>query len=616
MNALSWMGVGRVSVALCVALAAAACGGSGGNGAAGGLPPPQGTLDTTPDAFSFPTVGDAGAGVQVMSAAVTVLGINAPASIEVAGGEYRIDNGAFTATPGKLNAGARLMVRVQASIDAGEKASMRVIVGGVEAVFEVITQGAVLANKQVPSAAYPDLAALLPGLQPGDVVDVRPLAGGQPYQPIKFRTAGEAARPIILRGVRVNGRLPQIRGYSNDVGGALKFEGSHHMVLDSFEVTNGSNALNNVDPQAPGRALHCISNQAHHVTVRNTRVFDCMNHGIIGNDNDSGSLTLDRVEVTTSGCDQSEGMVCESGALKHPLYMATDPEANPGSVVRVINSYLHDNIAGETIKSRAQRVEILGNWIESRSNGAQDRALGLYGYDGSEASLAEPIHHDIVGNVIIVEGDRTSSMARFGGDGTGSTFGRTRFVNNTVLLGASYGELNASQPVIRLDREIEAFAAHNNIVQVGGAPAQRTVVLVRENSTLQWASGAPRVLLTHNHVPEGSVLLRTKAATNHTYTFGQTPPAGYVMTDWVRADSPGFVLDTTFTAPDLRLAPGSALRLAGALGTQDTNRAPLHHIPAALLQPTHDAVAAVPGLIRRGDPRSDVATRPVLGAHD
>ena len=612
MNLSSSMFVGRACIALSAVLLTAACGGGGAGGQASG----SGREDVTPDVFSFATVSEANAGVRVVSEPVTVMGIGAPVPIRVVGGEYRVDDGVFTSVPGKVAVGSRVMLAVQASLDPGESSAMLVSIGGVDAVFEVTTRGTVVANKQVPSDDFPTLEALLPGLKPGDVVDVRPLASGQPYPPVKFKTAGKVDRPIILRGVRVNGRLPQIRGYSEDVGGAVKFEGSDHMVLDSFEVTNGANALSNVDPQAPSRALHCISNQAHAVTIRRTRVFDCLNHGILGNDRGSGSLTLDRVEVTTSGCDMDEKMTCESEALKHPVYVATDPEEHPGSVLRVINSYLHDNIAGETIKSRAQRAEIRGSWIESTSNGAQDRALGLYGYQEFEASIAEPIHHDVVGNVIVVDGARTSSMARFGGDGTGSTFGRTRFVNNTVLLGESYGKRDASQPVIRLDGELEAFVAHNNIVQVVGAPEQRNVVLVRENAGLQWMAGGPRMLLTHNHVPEGSVLLRTKGTgSNNTFTFGQTPPPGYELSDWVRAAAPGFLSDASLTEPNLRLAPDSPLRLAEALGTRLTNREPLA-IPDALLQPTHNPVLAVPGLIQRGAARVDAAASPVLGAYD
>lgn len=608
---------GRVGVAVVAALLVAACGGGGGGGGGAQVPPPsQGAADTTPDAFSFAPAVGAAAGAMALSAEVVVLGINAPTTVQVTGGAYRIDNGTFTSAPGKLVAGARLMLQLQASLDAGGKSSMLVSVGGVDAIFEVATNGAVVASKQVPSTQFPALAALLPTLVPGDIVDVRPLANGQPYGPIKFTKAGTPQQPIILRGVRDNnGQLPRIQGFDDAVLGAIKFQGSHHMVLDSFEITNGANALSGASQADRDKALYCIANQAHEVTIRNSRVFNCLNHGILGQDEGSGSLTLDRVEVTTSGCDEDKGMTCardEHGDsdYKHPVYVATDPEEHDGAVFRVLNSYLHDNIAGETIKSRSQRAEIRGNWIESK--GKQDRALGLYGYEPFEASLIKPIHHDVVGNILVVEGG--SSMARFGGDGTGSTFGRTRFVNNTVLLDASYGELNASRPVIRLDGQLEAFIAYNNIFQVGGGAAERKVVLVRENDNLQWATGQPKVLLSHNHVPEHSVVLRLKGDNGAAFVIAQATPPGYLIGSWARAASPGFVLDTTLAAPDLKLKVDSLLRDPSRVGTSVTNVT--FDVPGALQQPTHNPVTVAPGFIGLGAARSDANAKPVLGAYD
>jgi hypothetical protein len=609
--------VHRASVVLLVALLVAACGGGGSSGGNPVNPPPSNGLDITPDAFVFSPVSEAAANALVASGAVLITGIEAPAAVQVTGGEYKVDDGSYTTSEGQITNGGRLTARVQASGDAGEKASVLVSVGGVTAVFEVTTQGAVIANKTVPSAQYPSLTALLPSLKPGDVVDVQPLASGQAYGPIKFRASGTAQQPITIRGVRVGGKLPQIKGYNDDVGGAVKFEGAHHMVLDSFEITNGANANTNTDAAARNGALYCLSNQANHVVLRRSKVFDCINHGILGADEGSGTLTLDQVEVFGAGCDQANNMQCESDAIKHPVYVATDPDAFPGSVLRIRNSYLHDNLAGETIKSRAQRAEIYNNWIESKDDQTykQDRALGLYGYDGATASLSNPIHHDVVGNVIVVVGG--SSMARFGGDDTGSSFGRSRFVNNTVLLGESYGQLNASQPVIRLDGDLDAFVAHNNIFHVGGNPGARKLVLVRENSGLQWATGNPKVLLTHNHVPEGSILLRTKAAPpNNSFGFGDTLPSGYAMSDWVRAASPGFENDSTLTSPKLRLLPSSALRASAMLGTRDTNRAPGFNVAGAQLQPLNNPAVVAPGFVQPGSQRSDKDATPVLGSYD
>jgi hypothetical protein len=609
------MRTGYFSVVLWLALTMISCGGGDGGGGAPVNQSPNSGADTTPDPFSFDPLANVSAGALVASAAVTVNGIEVPAQVEVTGGEYKIDNGVYTTTPGQINNGGRLTLRLQASVDAGGKSSMLVNVGGVTAVFEVTTQGVVLANKSVPSAQYATLALLLPSLVPGDIVDVRPLANGQAYPPVKFRTPGTPSQPIIIRGVRDNGKLPQIKGATDEVGGALKFQESDYVILDSFEITNGANALTpGVDPALRERATYCVSNQAHEVLIRHSRIFDCLNHGIIGNDEGSGSLTLDHVEVTGAGCDANKpGLKCQDDDIKHPVYVATDPDAHPGAVLRIQNSYFHDNIAGETIKTRAQRVEIYNNWIESKDNQTykQDRALGLYGYDGASASLDSPINHDVVGNVIVVEGG--GSMARFGGDDTGSTFGSTRFVNNTVLLGESYGDLNASQPVIRLDGELDALVAHNNIFQVGGNPTQRSVVLVRENNGLVWATGKPKILLTHNFVPDGSALLRIKG-NPLPYTFGDTLPPGYTLESWVRAPSPGLTNDTTLSTPKLSLLPNSPLRLPNQLGTKNTNSG--FPVTGALPQPVYNAPTVAPGLVQRGSPRADTATAPFLGAYD
>ncbi len=49
---------------------------------------------------------------------------------------------------------------------------------------------------------------------------------------------------------------------------------------------------------------------------------------------------------------------CGSGTQKHPIYIATDESAYPGSVFRMQHSYVHDAIGGNAVKTRAERNEI------------------------------------------------------------------------------------------------------------------------------------------------------------------------------------------------------------------------------------------------------------------
>ena len=74
-----------------------------------------------------------------------------------------------------------------------------------------------------------------------------------------------------------------------------------------------------------------------------TVVHDCPSHGILGADEDSGSLTLDYVEVYR----------CGSGYSHHPIYIATDEQTHPHSVFRMQHCYVHDGLGGNNVKSRA-----------------------------------------------------------------------------------------------------------------------------------------------------------------------------------------------------------------------------------------------------------------------
>lgn len=102
-------------------------------------PPPA--ADTTPDAFRFEAQSGVVAGSAVSSNTVTVSGINAPAAISVTGGEYRIDQGAFTAATGTVSNGSTVQLRLTAAA-AGQTATATLSIGGVSASFVVTSAAA------------------------------------------------------------------------------------------------------------------------------------------------------------------------------------------------------------------------------------------------------------------------------------------------------------------------------------------------------------------------------------------------------------------------------------------------------------------------------------------
>ena len=251
-----------------------------------------------------------------------------------------------------------------------------------------------------PGKQYANLQAVASLLRPGDIVEVQ---GGTTYAGgVRLTQSGTAASKITIRGVRVGGARPRLSGGTNTIEFA-----ANHIVFEGFDVTGGTS--------------RCVFHHGHEITIRDTVIHDCPAHGILGADSGSGSLTLEYSEVYRSG----------SGDRLHQIYMATDETAYPGAVFRMQYYYVHDGNGGNNVKSRAERNEIYYNWIE----GAYYHDIELIGPDGQDENLKRE-DSDVVGNVVY-QGYTTRShpAIRVGGDGTGQTFGRFRFLNNTIVLG-------------------------------------------------------------------------------------------------------------------------------------------------------------------------------------
>jgi MYXO-CTERM domain-containing protein len=379
----------------------------------------------------------------------------------------------------------------------------------------------------------------LPALGPGDTVEV---VGGQEYQPFifDFEWDGSEAAPIRIVGIPVAGARPIFTGGVN----TLEFQGDHYEV-EQIEVTGGS--------------FRCIFHHAHDITITDSLVHDCPAHGILGADTDSGSLTLVRVEVHHAG----------GGDRDHQIYMATDETAHPGSVFRMENCWVHDGNGGNNVKSRAERNEIYSNWIE----GAYYHELELIGPDGQDETLARE-DSDVVGNVLVKRGSNEGfAVVRFGGDGTGQTDGRYRFVNNTVVLAP--GDTSA---IFRLFEGLESVEMHNNVfVRRGGGG----VNVIREVEAV-WATGSRLIAGSHNWVPTGSE---------------NVPPE---WTDTIMGSDPGLVDVDAF---DLAIALESAPIVdQGAIPTPNFDAAPFPSpLERPLSSPAHGALGVA---------------RPVVGAID
>ena len=260
---------------------------------------------------------------------------------------------------------------------------------------------------------------------------------------------------------------------------------------------------------------------------------------------------MEYVEVHHSG----------GGTQLHQIYMATDETAYPGSVFRMQHCYVHDANGGNAVKSRAERNEIYYNWIE----GALYHELELIGPDGQDPDLARE-HSDVVGNVLVKR--NTFYVTRFGGDGTGETFGRYRFVNNTVVV------LPGGSAVFRLFDGIESVEMHNNVFAIDGSGVVNLVRTTEAN----WSTGSALIAGSNNWVATGA----------------SNVPAEWVGT--LQGAEPGLI---DLPGNDPRPLPGSPLIDAGATTTAGPPGypfpsplgAPAFHPPLGAIEATNTAQA-------------------------
>lgn len=118
----------------------ASCGG-GGSGATETTPvqPPVTNNDTVPNNFSFTHVEDAALNTLTVSNEITISGINSAASISITGGEYSINNAAFTSATGTINNSDKVKIRLTSASGGSTETTSQLTIGGVSASFTVNT---------------------------------------------------------------------------------------------------------------------------------------------------------------------------------------------------------------------------------------------------------------------------------------------------------------------------------------------------------------------------------------------------------------------------------------------------------------------------------------------
>jgi hypothetical protein len=311
-----------------------------------------------------------------------------------------------------------------------------------------------------PGKPYATLEDVDDLLGPGDLVLV---SGGATYPGgVRLEQDGSSAAPITIRGV--GSPRPVLSGATNTIELA-----GDHTVLDGFDLTGGS--------------FRCLYLHADGLLVRDTVVHHCPAHGILGADTDSGDATLERVEVHHAG----------GGDRNHSIYVATDEVAHPGSVFRMRHSWVHDATGGNLVKSRAERNVIEYNRLEG--NSASFHELELIGPDPAGGAVAPGVREDsdVVGNVLIHSRADFRYAARVGGDATGESEGRYRFVANTFLAGGG-----SPYTVFRAFDRLESIEAVGNVMHRPGG------LQVLREAEADWVGGARALSGSGNWITAGS----------------------------------------------------------------------------------------------------------------
>lgn len=388
-----------------------------------------------------------------------------------------------------------------------------------------------------PDRGHKQLAAVAALLNPGDTVKVD---GGSTYAAVTFTRSGTREKPIVIQGLRAqDGARAILSGGAN----TLHLRADWH-VVEGLEVTGGSS--------------RCVFHEGADNTLRNAVVRDCPKQGILGADQGSGNFTLERSEVFR----------CGGGDRDHQIYMTTDQVAHPGSVFRLQHCFIHDANGGNNVKSRSERNEIRYNWIE----GAYYHELELIGPDpGGVADGWTPRlkreDSDVVGNVFrkrrtAAMNDSNFAVFRVGGDATGESHGRYRFVNNTVIAGTG--------AVFRCFDSLESVELHNNVFHRPGGGLNLSRV-----SDASWTGGQPTFAGSNNWITTGA----------------SNVPAG--LSGTVTGTDPGFL---DFARGDFRPAAASPLRDAANASPQGPAGLPFPdpHFPPAFGPPSTGAIGVAP----------------------
>jgi len=365
--------------------------------------------------------------------------------------------------------------------------------------------------------------------EPGDAIEIQPGTYYLDVSHIPVLRSGEPGKPIVIRGVVVDGKRPVIdASRANVKRGIFREEAqTHDIVYEDLELCNARGSRF-PDRETFGCNAGAIYFQGQNVTAR--RIHSHHNEDGWFSTHSADNLLVENCEVDHNGT-LFEG---EHNAT-HNHYFCAHRQT-------VRNCYIHHSGEAQNFKSRGWHTTFAYNWVEEDA-----------GYSVEVASDNEG-NTLWIGNVIIKRTAPGGQRRLLGlGDGTGVAAGTLTLINNTII---------STQP-----DDIYLFTQEKstgNVVLINNVFAGPSVQLLDRY-------GKGTITGSHNW-----------------FRNGMEVPEG--VTDSIFGDDPGF---RDMKAHDFRPAPGSPLIGAAAPAPQSRDETGAVELILPAYEPTRTPVESV-----------------------
>lgn len=304
-------------------------------------------------------------------------------------------------------------------------------------------------------------------LQPGDQVNIFWRAQAYKSKWVICRR-GTEQKPIVVRGIAKDGKLPVIDGENAEARKALDYWGDQrsiikiggakkptdlmpaYIVIENLEIRGArppfsATASKGVVKYAANAASIWVE-KGEHITIRNCTLHDSGN-GFFAS-HQSKDLLVEGCSIFGNGI--------EGSIFEHNVY------TEAAGMIFQNNRFgpLRENARGNNLKDRSAGLVVRYNWIEGGN-----RQLDLVDAQGSAELRDDPRYRKtfVYGNVIIErDNDGNKQIVHYGGDSDKTDWfrkGTLYFYNNTVI-----SKRRDNTLLFRLSSNGEHVDCRNNII--------------------------------------------------------------------------------------------------------------------------------------------------------